>query len=79
MGSDRRELLDHVIALNESHLRRLVRDCLEYYHDVRIHDALQKETPDLRIVERRPRGTAKVVSAPPVGGSHHRYHWQAAA
>ena len=79
VGSCRRELLDHVIVLNESHLRRLLRDYLEYYHDDRIHDALQKETPGLRIVERRPRGTAKVVSAPRVGGLHHRYHWPAAA
>jgi hypothetical protein len=37
VGSCRRELLDHVIVLNESHLRRLVRDYLEYYHEDRIH------------------------------------------
>jgi hypothetical protein len=71
VGSCRRELLDHVIVLNESHLRRLVRDYLEYYHDDRIHDALQKETPTLRAVERRLRGTAKVVGVPRVGGLHH--------
>jgi putative transposase len=68
-----------LIVLNESHRRRLVRDYIGYDHDDRIHDALQKETPGLRIVERRPRGTAKVVSAPRVGGWHHRYHGQAAA
>jgi hypothetical protein len=78
VGSCRRELLDHVIVLNESHLRRLVRDYLEYYHDDRIHDGL-KETPTLRVVERRPRGTAKVVGMPRVGGLHHRYHWQTVA
>src|ERR1700720_2246630 len=27
VGSCRREILDHVIALNETHLRRLIRDC----------------------------------------------------
>ena len=76
VGSCRRELLDHV---SESHLRRLLRDYLEYYHDDRIHDALKKETPTLRPVERRPKGTAKVVGRPRVGGLHHRYHWQTAA
>ena len=36
-------VLDHVIVPNESHLRRLLRDYLEYYHDDRIHDALKKD------------------------------------
>jgi len=40
VGSCRREILDHVIALNEQHLRRLVRDYVSYYHDDRIHDSL---------------------------------------
>ena len=79
VGSCRRELLDHVIVLNESHRRRLVRDYLESYHDDRIHDALKKEAPTLRVVQRRPRGTAKVVGMPRVGGLHHRYPWQTAA
>ena len=79
VGSCRRELLDHVIVLNESHLRRLVRDYLKYCHDDRIHDALKKETPNPRVVERRPSGTAKGVGIPRVGGLHHRYQWQTAA
>jgi transposase InsO family protein len=79
VGSCRRELLDHVIVWNESHLRRLLRNYVAYYHDDRIHDALKKETPTLRVVEHRPRGTAKVVGMPRVGGLHHRYHWQTAA
>jgi len=40
VGSCRREILDHVIALNEQHLRRLIRDYVNYYHDDRIHDSL---------------------------------------
>ena len=31
IGSCRRELLDHVIALNESHLRRLIREYVNIY------------------------------------------------
>jgi hypothetical protein len=68
-----------VIVLDESHLRRLVRDYLKYYHDDRIHDALKKETPTPRVVERRPSGTAKLVGMPRVGGLDHRYQWQTAA
>jgi hypothetical protein len=32
VGSCRREILDHVIALNEQHLRRLIRDYVNYHH-----------------------------------------------
>jgi hypothetical protein len=45
IGSCRRELLDHVIALNETHWRRLIRDYVGYYHHDRVHDPLQKDTP----------------------------------
>ena len=53
---------------------RIPLGALLYYHDDRIHDALKKETPILRAVERRPRGTAQVMGLPRVGGLHHRYH-----
>jgi putative transposase len=35
--SCRRELLDHVIAVNERHLRRLLSEYIFYYHDDRTH------------------------------------------
>jgi putative transposase len=44
VGSCRRELLDHVIPLNDEHLRRLVRDYVACFHQDRIHDALSKDT-----------------------------------
>jgi hypothetical protein len=45
VGSARRELLDHIIPLNEYHLRRLGRDYLAYYHQNRTHIGLKKATP----------------------------------
>ena len=59
VGSCRRELLDHVIVVNEGRLRRLVREYLGYYHEDRIHDGLGKDTPDERPVERREAGLAR--------------------
>ena len=50
IGSCRRELLDHLIVLNEAHLRRLIRDYVSYYHRDRIHDSLQKDPPAMRPV-----------------------------
>ncbi len=37
IGTIRRELLDHVIVLNEGHLRRRLRSYLRYFHGSRTH------------------------------------------
>ncbi len=79
VGSCRREILDYVIAVNEQHLRRLIRDYVNYYHDDRIHDSLEKDTPNHRPVEQRPSANATVICSSRVGGLHHRYSWRAAA
>ena len=79
VGSCRREVLDHVIALNEQHLRRLIRDYVSYYHQDRIHDSLEKDTPNRRPVEQRPAANATVISNARLGGLHHRYQWRDAA
>ncbi len=79
IGSCRREILDHVIALNEQHLRRLIRDYVSYYHDDRIHDSLDKDTPNRRPMESKPSPSATVISSARLGGLHHRYSWREAA
>jgi transposase InsO family protein len=79
VGSCRREMLDHVIVLNDVHLRRLVRDYITYYHRDRIHDSLEKDTPAMRPVSSKPNQSARLVSSPRIGGLHHRYDWQQAA
>jgi transposase InsO family protein len=79
VGSCRREILDHVIALNEQHLRRLIRDYVDYHHNDRIHDSLEKDTPNRRAIEPKPAPTANVTSMPRLGGLHHRYAWREAA
>ena len=70
MESCRRDLLDHVIALNERHLKRLVSEYVRYYHEDRAHLGLDKQTPAGR-VQSMFRGP--VVSRPRLGGLHHRY------
>ena len=42
VGSCRRDLLDHVIILNERHLKRLMSSYLLYYHEDRTHLGLAK-------------------------------------
>jgi hypothetical protein len=79
VGSCRREILDHVIVLNEKHLRRLVQDYVNYHHQDRTHDSLHKDTPNRRPAEKRPSPTAKIISGARLGGLHHRYGWGEAA
>jgi transposase InsO family protein len=77
IGTLRRELLDHVVVMNERHLRRLLRRYVsEYYHPCRTHLSLGKDAPESRAVE--PPGTGEVVALPVVGGLHHRYARRAA-
>jgi len=79
VGSCRREILDHVIVLNEAHLRRLMREYISYHHQDRVHDSLAKDTPEQRAIEPRPAADAAVIGMPRLGGLHHRYGWRAAA
>src|SRR6476661_5716165 len=67
VGSCRREMLDHIIALDERHLRRLIRDYVNYHHDDRIRDSLQKDTPNQRAVESKPPFNATVNSGARLG------------
>jgi putative transposase len=52
---------------------------VDYYHHDRIHDALEKDTPDHRSVEPKPSAHATVMSTARAGGLHHRYSWRDAA
>ena len=73
VGSCRRDLLDHVIVLNERHFKRLMTEYLHYYHDDRTHLGLNKQTPAGRMKNLHRGGHGKVVSMPRLGGLHHRY------
>ena len=71
IGSFRRECLNHVIVLSESHLRRILREYVAYYNASRPHGSLDGNSPLGREVEPPPKGG--VVAIPQVGGLHHRY------
>ena len=74
VGNCRRDLLDHVIVLNERHLKRLMREYVRYYHEDRTHLALSKGTPSTREAEKDPKTGCRVISMPRLGGLHHRYN-----
>src|SRR6266852_2266356 len=68
--SCRRDLLDHIIAVNERHLKRLLSEYVRYYHEDRTHRGLGKGTPNGRI---RSVASGWVLSQERLGGLQHRY------
>jgi transposase InsO family protein len=74
IGTLRRELLDHVIIINEGHLEQLLREFIdEYYHVARPHQGLNGDTPIPQQKTPVILGPSKLVSIPVAGGLHHRY------
>ena len=76
IGTLRRECVDHLVVLNDAHLRRVLHAYLAYYHATRTHLSLDKDAPEPRPVEYPDRG--RIVKTPMVGGLHHRYSRRAA-
>ncbi len=76
IGSIRRECLDHVIVLNERHLRRILTCYFDYYHRSRCHQSLAMDCPYPRAVH--PVGRGRVVEIEHLGGLHHHYERAAA-
>jgi len=60
VGSIRRELLDHVVVLNEGHLRRLLREYVNYYNAERVHTSIG-DAPNYRALESGPSDRDTVI------------------
>ena len=69
IGSIRRECTDHIVALGERHLRRVLRSYARYYNEMRTHRSLGKDSPVSRSVQR----TGRIISRALLGGLHHQY------
>jgi putative transposase len=65
-------VLDHLIVVNEAHLRAVLREYAAYYNAHRPHRGLQLEPP-LRPRRDTPIGTAAIRARPVLGGLHHTY------
>jgi transposase InsO family protein len=85
IGTARRECLDHVIALNERHLRKILADWVRHYNRGRPHAALGPGIPDPSgltvpqpVGHQIPSGQ-RVVATPILGGLHHEYRLESVA
>ncbi len=78
VGTCRRELVDHVVVLDEQHLKRLLSTYVGSYNEDRVHTRT-RDAPSGRQLGPRPSASAQVISLPRVGGLQHRYAWAEAA
>ncbi len=72
----RQECLDHVIVLNDRHLRRVRREFVPDYTVTRPHRSLNLEPPAGARHVVNPPG-ARLRAQPVLGGLHHAYEWAA--
>ncbi len=78
VGTLRRECLDHLIIVNEQHLRSLLREYVSHYNQVRPHQSLEQRAPDDRRPRPPPVTRSRIVGRPILGGLHHEYERLAA-
>jgi putative transposase len=74
MGSIRRECLDHLIIMNESHLRAMLQSYIRYYNTQRTHLGINKDSPAPRQVQT----DGEIDKVAVVNGLHHYYYRRAA-
>lgn len=79
LGSVRRECLDHVLIINEVHLRRVLQEYVRYFNATRPHQGLGQQVPGARNSKacRLGKPTGQVIALPVLGGLHHDYQWAA--
>jgi len=78
IGSVRRELLDHILILSERHLRRKVKEYVQYFNCARPHQGINGQisipaNPPPPVVP----PLSRLQRIPILGGLHHDYQWAA--
>jgi transposase InsO family protein len=69
VGTLRRECLDHLVVLNEAHLRAVLTEYARYYNAERPHRTLALDTPQPANRIRH----GPIRASPVLGGLHHVY------
>ena len=77
VGTLRRECLDHIVVVNERHLRHVLRDFVAHYNEARPHQALALQVPE-EGARASPKTAGHIVSRPVLAGLTHEYEWEAA-
>ena len=78
VGTFRRECFDHLIVINERHVRRVLTEFVDHYNRARPHRTLALVPPLEPVLRVKPPEAANVTLRPVLGGLHHEYRWEAA-
>jgi len=77
VGTFRRECLDHIVIVNERHLRYVLREFVRHYNEARPHQTLELEVPTPGVGPPSDH-SGPIVSRPVLGGLTHEYERKAA-
>ena len=76
VGTFRRECLDHIIVINERHLRYVLREFVRHYNVARPHQTLELDVPEPGTRAVVP-SAGPIVSRPVLGGLTREYERKA--
>jgi hypothetical protein len=73
-GSRHSECLDHILILNEAHLRRVLKEYVTYFNRSRPHQGIDQRVPAADESSDAPTSTVgHVIAFPVLGSLHHEY------
>src|SRR5262249_36982461 len=70
VGSLRREMLDHVLVVDEEQLTRIGREYATFFNQARPHQGIGQRVPDGTPT---PHANGHIIASPVLGGLHHEY------
>ncbi len=73
LGSVRRECLDHMLILGESHLYRVIKEYVEYFNQARPNQGIEQRIPEGNLPEGKEERRGKVIGFPVLNGLHNDY------
>jgi hypothetical protein len=68
----RRDCLDHILILSETHLQRVLKEYRVYFNRARPHQGIGQQLPEAEL-DRSGDDEGRVLAFPVFGGLHHDY------
>ncbi len=73
LGSVRRECLDHILVLGESHLYWVIKEYVAFFNQARPHQGIEQKIPEGIRSDGEEEQKGKIIAFPVLNGLHHDY------